>query len=84
MPNTWDQRYDREEFVYGKEPNDFLRENFSKIPKGKILFLAEGEGRNAVFLAKQPGYEVTAMDSSSVGMEKARQLAQSWKPWLPT
>ncbi len=40
-----------------------------------ILFLAEGEGRNAVFLARQ-GYEVTAMDSSAVAMEKAGRLAQ--------
>lgn len=76
MQSMWDQRYGEEEFVYGKEPNDFLRENFSKIPKGKVLFLAEGEGRNAVFLAKQPGYRVTAMDSSSVGMQKAKELAR--------
>ncbi|MBN2638716.1 MAG: class I SAM-dependent methyltransferase [Bacteroidales bacterium] len=76
MQPTWDQRYSEEEFIYGKEPNDFLRENFMKIPEGKVLFLAEGEGRNAVFLAKQPGYEVTAMDSSSVGMKKAKELAE--------
>lgn len=76
MQNIWDQRYDQEEFVYGTEPNDFLRQSFSSIPKGKVLFLAEGEGRNAVFLAKQQGYEVTAMDSSAVGMEKARLLAE--------
>lgn len=76
MQNIWNQRYNQEEFVYGKEPNDFLLQKFSAIPKGKVLFLAEGEGRNAVFLAKQQGYEVTAMDSSAVGMEKARQLAQ--------
>ncbi|MBN2616136.1 MAG: class I SAM-dependent methyltransferase [Bacteroidales bacterium] len=76
MQNIWDQRYDQQEFVYGTEPNDFLKQNFSNLPNGKVLFLAEGEGRNAVFLAKQQGYAVTAMDSSSVGMEKARQLAQ--------
>jgi D-arabinose 1-dehydrogenase-like Zn-dependent alcohol dehydrogenase len=62
--------------VYGKEPNDFLRAHFSHIPKGRVLFLAEGEGRNAVFLAKQAGYEVTAMDSSEVGMKKAQDMAE--------
>ena len=76
MKNQWDQRYDKSEYVYGKEPNDFLKDHFAHIPKGRVLFLAEGEGRNAVFLAKQPGYEVTAMDSSEVGMKKAQELAQ--------
>ena len=52
----------------------FLAENFHLIPKGKILSLAEGEGRNAVFLAQQ-GYTVTAVDSSLVGLEKAQRLA---------
>lgn len=70
----WDERYSSDEFAYGTEPNDFLRENHTKIPKGKVLCLAEGEGRNAVFLA-QNGYEVTAVDSSAVGIEKAKKLA---------
>lgn len=73
--NKWDERYAQEGYLYGTEPNDFLKENFHKIPKGKVLFLAEGEGRNAVFLARQ-GYEVTAMDSSAVAMKKAERLAQ--------
>lgn len=76
MKNRWDERYDQQEFVYGTEPNEFFKEHFTRLPKGRILFLAEGEGRNSVFLAKQPGYEVTAMDSSAVGMEKASQLAE--------
>ena len=70
----WDQEYDTEEYVYGKLPNDFLKERYSTIPKGKVLLLAEGEGRNAVFLAKL-GYAVTAVDISSVGLEKAKKLA---------
>lgn len=70
----WDKRYSKDEYVYGTEPNTFLKENYSQIPKGKVLCLAEGEGRNAVFLAKQ-GYDVTAVDSSSVGLEKAQKLA---------
>ena len=71
----WDERYSAEEYAYGTAPNEFLLENFSCIPKGKVLSLAEGEGRNAVFLAKQ-GYAVTAVDSSLVGLNKARKLAQ--------
>lgn len=71
----WDERYRAQEYAYGTAPNDFLREKFSCIPKGKILSLAEGEGRNAVFLAKQ-GYAVTAVDSSLVGLNKASKLAQ--------
>ncbi len=76
MKTKWDERYNQKEFVYGQEPNKFLKDNFQKIPKGKILFLTEGEGRNAVFLAKQKEYSVTAMDSSSVGMKKAEQFAK--------
>jgi len=70
----WDQRYDSDEYAYGVEPNSFLKENFNTIPQGKVLSLAEGEGRNAVFLARQ-GYSVTAIDSSLVGIEKGRKLA---------
>ena len=72
----WNERYNRAEYVFGTEPNDFLKENFQKIPVGgKVLCLAEGEGRNAVFLAEQ-GYQVTAMDMSNVGLNKALKLAQ--------
>ena len=72
----WNERYNRAEYVFGTEPNDFLKENFQKIPLGgKVLCLAEGEGRNAVFLAEQ-GYQVTAMDMSNVGLNKALKLAQ--------
>ncbi len=71
----WDKRYSAEEYVYGKEPNDFLRENFTKLKKGKVLCIGDGEGRNSVFLAKQ-GFEVTALDLSSVGLKKAEQLAK--------
>lgn len=74
----WDKEYDTDIYVYGKIANDFLRENYTSIPKNhgqaKVLCLAEGEGRNAVFLAQQ-GYQVTAVDLSAVGLKKARQLA---------
>ena len=70
----WDERYKTDEYAYGTEPNYFLRQEFPVLPKGRVLSIAEGEGRNAVFLAKQ-GYEVTAVDSSAVGLEKAKKLA---------
>lgn len=74
--NKWDARYSEDGFAYGIMPNDFLSENVEKLPVGgKLLCLAEGEGRNAVFLAKK-GFEVVAVDSSAVGLQKARELAE--------
>lgn len=72
----WNQRYSEPGFAYGTEPNDFLAANAERYlpPKGEILCLAEGEGRNAVFLAHL-GFRVTGVDSSAVGLEKARALA---------
>lgn len=70
----WDQRYDTAEFLYGKEPNDFLAAMSARIPPGQALCLAEGEGRNAVYLAKL-GHQVLAVDGSPVGLEKAKKLA---------
>lgn len=71
----WDERYSAEGYAYGREANDFLRERHAVIPQGRVLSLAEGEGRNAVFLARQ-GYSVTAVDSSAVGLKKAERLAR--------
>lgn len=70
----WDQRYSSEAYVYGTEPNDFLAAVADRLPRGRALCLAEGEGRNAVYLAGL-GYWVTAVDSSAVGLDKARRLA---------
>ena len=72
---SWDDRYSKEEFVYGEEPNNFLREQLQKLKPGKILFPAEGEGRNAVFAATK-GWDVYAFDISSVGKRKAEELAK--------
>lgn len=75
--NQWDERYAADEFVYGIEPNDFLRSEYGRIPTGSnVLCLADGEGRNGVFLAQQ-GLHVTSVDMSSVGLEKAQRLAAS-------
>ena len=71
----WDDRYRSETYAYGVEPNDFLRASAARIPPGRVLCLAEGEGRNAVFLASL-GYAVTAVDLSSEGLRKAERLAR--------
>lgn len=72
----WDQRYNEDGFAYGTDPNDFLAAEFHRIPEGgRVLCLAEGEGRNAVFLAKQ-GFQVTAVDQSAVGLQKAEAFAK--------
>lgn len=70
----WDERYGEPGFAYGTEPNDFLVSVAERIPAGPVLCLAEGEGRNAVFLAGR-GHPVTAVDGSRVGLDKARALA---------
>lgn len=73
----WNERYSAPHYIYGTEPNDFLREQVSALPPGgRLLCLAEGEGRNAVFLAGQ-GFAVTAVDLSEVGLAKAAALTAS-------
>jgi tellurite methyltransferase len=71
----WNDRFGREEFAFGKEPNPFLKKHIRLLPKGKALDIASGEGRNAVFLA-QHGFEVDAVDISEKGLKKARKLAR--------
>ena len=71
----WDQRFTGEEFVYGKQPNDFLKQHAAGLAAGQALCLAEGEGRNAVFLAEL-GHQVCAQDISPMGLRKAKALAQ--------
>jgi SAM-dependent methyltransferase len=70
----WDARYREQGWAFGTEPNDFLREQADQLPPGRVLCLAEGQGRNAVWLA-QRGHDVTAVDQSAVGLEGAQQLA---------
>ncbi|MBL7905780.1 MAG: methyltransferase domain-containing protein [Bacteroidales bacterium] len=74
MKNTWDERYAQPEYIYGKQPNAWLAEKLKEIPVGRILFPAEGEGRNAVYAATL-GWEVTAFDQSAEGRSKALRLA---------
>lgn len=74
MTEFWNERYATVEYAYGTEPNLFFRDNLKSISPGKILFPAEGEGRNAVFAARM-GWDVTAFDVSTEGKKKAEQLA---------
>ncbi|HEU4789024.1 MAG TPA: class I SAM-dependent methyltransferase [Flavobacterium sp.] len=72
----WNDRYSNEEFAYGEEPNNYLKQELEKLNIGTILFPAEGEGRNAVFAAKL-GWTVSAFDISLEGKNKALQLANT-------
>lgn len=74
----WDKRYSSTEFVYGREPNIFFKEELLKLTPGKLLMIGEGEGRNAVFAAKH-GWEVDAVDFSTIAKEKAMKLAEKNK-----
>ena len=71
----WDERYQEQALTYGDKPNDFLVEQVGSLSPGNCLCIAEGQGRNAVWLASQ-GFEVTAVDQSSVGMARAGELAK--------
>lgn len=71
---NWDERYSEPGFVYGTDANEFLVSVVNQIPHGRILSLAEGEGRNAVYLASL-GYQVVGVDGSEVGLHKAQALA---------
>ena len=73
--SQWNIRFQTENYVYGKEPNAFLTEFQKKIEiTGEALAIAEGEGRNAVYLAKQ-GMNVTAWDYAESGLAKTNKLA---------
>ncbi len=72
----WNDRYSNEEFAYGEEPNNYLKEQIEKPNPGAILFPAEGEGRNAVYAAKL-GWKVSAFDISEEGKNKALKLAET-------
>jgi len=73
--NHWDVRYAAKDFHYGKEPNNFFKQEIEKLSPGRILLPAEGEGRNAIYAAKL-GWKVVAFDSSVEGMKKALRFAK--------
>lgn len=72
----WQTRFSVPEYVFGTEPNAFLRAQAHLLPaKGKALAVADGEGRNGVWLAEQ-GLDVLSLDFSPAAQAKARALAQ--------
>ncbi len=73
LSNEWDKRYSNPDFIYGLEPNGYFKQELSKLKPGKLLLPGEGEGRNALWAAKQ-GWEVTAFDTSSTAQQKALAL----------
>lgn len=92
----WDERYATSEYVWRLGPNQFVEEHLAGVEPGDAIDLGAGEGRNAVWLAEQ-GWQVTAVDFSEVGLDKARRLAsdrgvqltteradvRSWRPAAP-
>lgn len=71
----WNRRFSASEYIFGTEPNAFLFSNGFRLKGGqRVLCVADGEGRNSVWLAEQ-GLDVTAFDFSPIGVEKARRLA---------
>lgn len=72
----WDDRYRAPGYLFGTEPAAFLRRAGARLaPGARVLSVADGEGRNAVWLARQ-GHDVTAFDASGVAVDKARRLAE--------
>ena len=74
--NFWNARYKEKEYAYGTKPNDFLKSHILILkPHTKVLCLAEGEGRNAVFISEN-NHDVTAIDYSQEGLNKLNALAK--------
>ena len=73
---TWNARFARDDYLFGEEPNAFLRKQAHWIkPGGSVLCIADGEGRNGVWLAGQ-GHQVTSFDFAPNALAKAKRLAE--------
>lgn len=71
----WNERFAREDYFYGTQPNVYVKSLIDALPEGSdVLFLGEGEGRNAVYAALA-GHNVTALDASEIGLMKTMALA---------
>ena len=73
--DRWNSKYETEIYLFGEKPIPFLVHNVHLLPKGKVLDIAMGEGRNGVYLATQ-GFEVLGLDISEKGLGKAHNLAK--------
>jgi SAM-dependent methyltransferase len=75
----WEARFSAPDFVFGTEPNEFLRSQAHLLPRsGMVLAIADGEGRNGVWLAQQ-GLDVLSIDFSPAAQAKVRALAKQRK-----
>ena len=72
---AWDERYRSTELVWSAGPNATVEAACAELPPGRALDLAAGEGRNAIWLAER-GFEVEAVEFSSVAIDKGRELAR--------
>jgi len=73
MRDQWNERYAQKEYIYGRQPNEFLKNYLDNYNPGNILFPSEGEGRNAVYASKK-GWQAFAVDYS----EEAKKKALDW------
>jgi len=71
----WDDRYSSGNYIYGTQPNRFFKEKIDHLEPGRLLLPAEGEGRNAIYAARE-GWQVDAFDISEKGRKKALELAK--------
>ncbi len=71
---AWDERYSGSDLVWGLEPNRFVRAQCERLPIGRAIDLACGEGRNTLWLARL-GWQATGVDYSAVAIDRARELA---------
>lgn len=81
--DRWNSKYETELYLFGEKPIPFLVDNVHLLPKGKVLDIAMGEGRNGVYLATQ-GFNVTGLDIAEKGLEKAHRLAKKHNVTIET
>ena len=81
--NLWNERFGLDEYAYGEQPNAFIAEQAHRFRGARIAAFAEGEGRNAVFLARK-GYRVTAWDYAENGLKKTERLAERFQVEVET
>ena len=76
IQKMWNEKFSREGFLYGKNPNAFLAQQSEHLSsEASVLMLGEGEGRTACYLATL-GFKVTALDASDIGLKKTMALAK--------
>jgi cyclopropane fatty-acyl-phospholipid synthase-like methyltransferase len=72
----WSQRFQTEDYIFGEMPNEYLVSQRSQLKSGTVLAIADGEGRNGVWLAQQ-GFDVDSFDFIQSAVDKANKLAHA-------